>query len=133
MRQRFVYDKASGGVVPLVEKPEPKGRKKGYVPKRKTKEITSLVIGRVVEVFDEKAGKVVQVSKSRPRGVAKWPIVSENAGCMPEQVAEANESIRRAGITGVHHNPDGCVVWSDPVARRAHLKHIGAYDKSGYY
>jgi hypothetical protein len=135
MRKRFVYDKKSGGVVEVQPPSESatKDREKGYQPKRKSKEITDLVIGRVVEVFDEKTGKVVQVTRTRARGVAKWPIVSENAGVMPEQVAEANESIRRAGIVGVEHTPDGSVVWSDPAARRAHLKHIGAYDKSGYY
>lgn len=71
-------------------------------------------------------------TSSRRTSLARWPMVSDFAGCMPNQVEEANANLRKMKI-GARYLPDGSVEWSGPQAKREHLKSIGMHDRSGFY
>jgi hypothetical protein len=107
---------------------------------------------RRIFIFDKTLGTTVEITPTRhiesaPTVLVKnatankirrgnsnprWPMVSENAGCQPEQVAEANHNCRKMGIAA-EYLPNGDVVWSSPKAKREHIRSIGLHDRSGYY
>jgi hypothetical protein len=68
-------------------------------------------------------------TESRRGGRAKWPMVSDRAGCMPNQVEEANENCRKMGLAA-RYDPAGFVHLPSARARAAHLKSIGQSDFS---
>jgi len=88
---------------------------------------TSTTSGPTIFVKNETANK-----KRRDNTNTRWPMVSENAGCQPEQVAEANANCRKMGIAA-EYMPNGDVVWSSPKAKRDHIRSIGLHDRSAYY
>lgn len=107
-RRFFKYDHKLGKVVELTASPEPE---------------ENAPLGFV---------KNATANKKRLKSVARWPMVSENAGCQPDQVAEANAACRKMGI-GAEYLPNGDVVWSSAKAKREHIRSIGLYDRDGYY
>ena len=92
-----------------------------------TSSTTRTSTGPTIFVKNETANK-----KRRDNTNTRWPIVSENAGCQPEQVAEANANCRKMGIAA-EYQPNGDVVWSSPQAKRDHIRSIGLHDRSAYY
>ena len=92
-----------------------------------TSSTTRTSTGPTIFVKNETANK-----KRRDNTNTRWPIVSENAGCQPEQVAEANANFRKMGIAA-EYQPNGDVVWSSPQAKRDHIRSIGLHDRSAYY
>ncbi len=63
---------------------------------------------------------------------AKWPMKSDSLGCHPEQVGEANERAKKAGIQGVHYERDGTCVINDNGARKKLMRLEKCIDRSGY-
>lgn len=84
--------------------------------------------------FDKKIlrAKPAAARKVQGRGRARSVLVSEQAGCLPNQVAEANENCRRLGIQATYR-PDGTVEYGGPKARRKHLKELGFIDRKSFY
>lgn len=62
-----------------------------------------------------------------------WPQKMDALGCHPDDAAAHNESVRKAGITGVFYDSEGFAVCADRNARRRLLRHEGAHDKDGGY
>ncbi len=109
-------------------------------------------MARRLFIYDKTLGKTVEITPTRPTESAplvlvknatankkragivnpRWPMVSENAGCQPEQVAEANANCRKMGINA-EYLPNGDVVWNSPKGKRDHIRSIGLYDRDGYY
>lgn len=61
-----------------------------------------------------------------------WPQVSEALGVHKDQVAEANERARAAGVN-VTYDREGFAVIPDRAARRELLKLDGCHDRDGGY
>lgn len=88
--------------------------------------------------FDAAAARAALVEKRKARkttggsrGRAKWPMISDRAGCMPNQVEEANANCRKMGLAA-RYDPEGFVHYPSAKARREHLRSIGMIDRSGY-
>jgi hypothetical protein len=64
-------------------------------------------------------------------GKASWPIMSEGAGCHPEQIPEMSEFMRRNGVN-LDYTSDGRAIFTDAAQRRKALKALGMHDRSGY-
>ncbi len=60
-----------------------------------------------------------------------WPLMSDAAGVVPEQIGEAMSEARKAGIP-TDFTPDGKAVFRSPGHRRQYLKHIGLQDLAAY-
>lgn len=84
-------------------------------------------VGLTVFVKNETANK-----KRRGNAHARWPLVSDNAGCQPEQVAEANAACKKMGLA-TRYNPEGQAIWDSAKDRRAHIKTLNLLDRDGYY
>ena|SRR3990167_3269297 len=69
----------------------------------------------------------------RCRNRGRVVLESDQAGCMPEQVAEANENLRRMGRTDIRYRPDGMVEYGGLAARRAHHRMLGFRDSKDFY
>lgn len=82
------------------------------------------------ECAEAAANPVTHVPRAKKRAV--WPMVSENAGCQPEQVAEANANCKKMGIAA-EYLPSGDVMWHSAKAKRQHIRSIGLYDRGAYY
>jgi hypothetical protein len=107
-RRLFIYDKTLGTTVEIT-------------PTRRIETAPTILVKNLT------ANK-----KRRDNTNTRWPMVSENAGCQPEQVAEANANCRKMGIAA-EYLPTGDVVWSSPKAKRDHIRSIGLHDRSAYY
>lgn len=97
------------------------------------------IVRRFVCVKNKDTGlpEVVEVterehSKTKAKRVPRWPLVGEAAGCMPEQVDECREAVRKLGIQGVEYMPDGRVQYAGPKARFRHLRSLGLHDKHDF-
>lgn len=62
-----------------------------------------------------------------------WPMKSQALAVHPEQIAEAHERNRKAGITGVEYLKDGTAVIADRGARKNLMKLEGVVDKEAGY
>ena len=111
-RRLFIYDKKLGEVVEISRQPESESQASSHGPQGFVKNATA--------------------NKRRLKSVARWPMVSENAGCQPEQVAEANAACKRHGIAA-EYLPGGDVVWSSPKAKREHIRSIGLHDRDAFH
>lgn len=61
-----------------------------------------------------------------------WPLYSEAAGVVPEQIGEAREECRKAGVP-TEFTTDGRAVFTDPGHRRRYMKHAGLRDLASFY
>jgi hypothetical protein len=59
------------------------------------------------------------------------PLESVGCACHPSQVEEFNEHAHKAGLTGVHHRPDGVVEFTSQGQRAKWLKYRGFHDEDG--
>jgi hypothetical protein len=64
-------------------------------------------------------------------GKASWPILSEGAGCHPDQIPEMSEMMRRNGVN-LDFTSDGRAVFTDAAQRRRALRVLGMHDRDGY-
>jgi len=64
-------------------------------------------------------------------GKASWPILSDGAGCHPDQIPEMSEFMRRRGVN-LDYTSDGRAIFTDAAQRRRALKVLGMHDRSGY-
>ncbi len=60
-----------------------------------------------------------------------WPMYCDASGCMPNQVAEQKEFLRKAGVP-TEMTPDGRTIWRDRNHRRRGLKALGLHDRNSY-
>lgn len=70
-------------------------------------------------------------TKGRRAKLARWPMICDRAGCMPNQVEEANANCRKMGLAA-RYLPDGSVEYGSERAKREHLRSIGLIDRSSY-
>jgi hypothetical protein len=73
-----------------------------------------------------------EYAKPRRGGCASWPMLSEAAGVMPEQAAEAHAESVRLGVE-TEFTRDGRAVFRDATHRRKYLRAIGMYDRNAGY
>lgn len=64
-------------------------------------------------------------------GKASWPILSDGAGCHPDQIPEMSEHMRRNGVA-LDYTPDGRAIFTDAAQRRKALRVLGMHDRLGY-
>ena len=64
----------------------------------------------------------------RPAG---WPMVSLAMGCLPKQVPEANEFLKKNG-SACRHNKDGMMVVPTELERRKAMKLKGQRDNNAF-
>lgn len=62
---------------------------------------------------------------------ASWPILSDAAGCLPEEVPENMEHARRCGVA-LNYAADGRPIFESPRHRKQALKALGMHDRDGY-
>jgi hypothetical protein len=74
-----------------------------------------------------------RLGKPKCRNRGRVVLESDQAGCMPEQVPEANENLRRMGRTDIRYRPDGIVEYGGLQARRDHHRMLGLRDSKDYY
>ncbi len=67
-----------------------------------------------------------------PPASGAWPIVSEAAGCHPEQVKEHMEFDQQHRVP-TEYTRDGSPVFTDRAHRKRYLKAHGLVDKDGVY
>ena len=65
------------------------------------------------------------------QGNGKWPIYSEAAAVLPDQVEEAKEHCRRSGVP-TEYDQHGRPEWRNAGHRRKHNKAWRNFDKAGY-
>lgn len=71
-----------------------------------------------VLVGEEKSlGKFKSGKRPKPRGVAKWPMISRSMGVSPDMAAKYNQQAQEAGLTGVFYDQRGRVHISDEGQR----------------
>lgn len=131
-RQKFVYNKKLGKVVPLVEpveKPRKLSRKEQAKAKRNRLEIRALCRAKAVTVVDSATGKTVNVARSGTRSRAKWPIISDAMAVDPKNISKARELLRRAGVS-TEYTPTGEPILRSARHRRDHAKVMGFYDRN---
>jgi hypothetical protein len=63
---------------------------------------------------------------------AQWPILSDAAGCHPDQIEDYKKHLSDRGVP-TDFTPDGRMVFRDRSHRRRVLKAIGYVDRSSYY
>ena len=90
---------------------------------------------RVTEAEFHRAGPVGRPgipSISKTYSGAK-PLVSQGAGCLPNQVPEMREFVKEQGLSGVDVRPDGSVAFSSrgDNGRRGLLRARGLVDNDG--
>jgi len=61
-----------------------------------------------------------------------WPMVCTFDGVMPEQVKEAEASLRAAGVP-THYTPEGGPILTSPEHRRRYCEATGKYDRNAGY
>lgn len=60
-----------------------------------------------------------------------WPMASDAAGVNPDQIKEATEGARKAGVP-TEFNREGQAIFTDNNHRRRYLKHMGWVDRSSF-
>lgn len=69
----------------------------------------------------------------RPKAsCATWPMVSDAAGCSPEQVEESREEARRNGVP-TEFTKAGQAIFTSARHRKAYCEMYGLYDRNGGY
>ena len=63
---------------------------------------------------------------------ACWPMASDAAGVNPDQIKEAMEGARKAGVP-TEFNRDGQAIFTSREHRKRYCKALGFYDRSGTY
>lgn len=61
------------------------------------------------------------------------PWISKGMAVHPRQVEKFNSEARKAGVTGVHYRPDGCLVATSRSQRRAEMRRRGFIDRDAGY
>lgn len=100
---------------------------------RKQKNRTTLELARQFEAERLAVAAASPPSRVRRTAGAKWPMVSVNAGCNPDQVEEGNRRIKERGLVGNEYLPNGDVVHTSQRAQREFLKSIGFKNKADYF
>jgi hypothetical protein len=68
------------------------------------------------------------------KGIARWPLYSQAAGCLPKQVKSFREQAQKEGLTGVDFCPKtGDAIFESKGQRRKYLEARGFFDRNGGY
>ncbi len=94
--------------------------------------------GRTVERSEYEAAvphKLKDALKSRRiadgHRPACWPMASDAAGVSPDQIQEATDGARKAGVP-TEFNREGQAIFTDANHRRRYLRHMGWVDRSSF-
>jgi hypothetical protein len=88
---------------------------------------------RRIYQYDRKLKKVVEVThREVVKGIPQYPILSDAAGVMPEQIPEQMAHDRAMGVP-THYTKDGRPILENRSHRRKYLRANGLYDRSAGY
>lgn len=69
---------------------------------------------------------------SRVKTIAKWPVLSDAAGCNPDHIPETRAALSAAGVP-TDFTRDGQAIFTGPKHRRDACRVMGLFDRNAGY
>lgn len=80
---------------------------------------------------DGPASNPVETLSPRTTSLGSWPVLSDAAGCHPDQIPEFRQFLSEKGVEA-NYTPDGRLVMESHDHRKRCLKALGMVDRNSY-